>query len=99
MSLSRPQLKFLRAKCHDLKPVILMGQRGLTAAVLNELDIALTHHELVKIKLSVDDRDLRRQLIGEISEQSNAEVVQSIGKTVSVFRRNAKKPVIELPKD
>jgi RNA-binding protein len=98
MSLSKNQLKFLRGLCHDLKPVVMLGQKGLTDAVLNELDIALDHHELVKIKLSVDDRDARKQLIEEICNRCQAEVVQTIGKTVSIYRLNAEKPVIGLPK-
>lgn len=97
MNLSKKQLKFLRARCHDLKPVILMGQKGLTEEVLNEIEIALTHHELVKIKLSVDDRELRKQVSSEICEQTQSEEVQSIGKTLSVYRVNPDKAVIELP--
>ena len=97
MSLSKKHLKFLRARCHDLKPVILMGQKGLTEEVLSEIDIALTHHELVKIKLSVDDRELRKQVSSEICEQTQSEEVQSIGKTLSVYRVNPDKAVIELP--
>lgn len=98
MSLSKKQTKFLRAKCHDLKAVIMMGQKGLTEEVLNEMEIALTHHELVKIKLSVDDRDLRKQLITEICDKTQAQEVQSIGKTLSIYRVNPDKAVIELPK-
>ncbi len=98
MSLSKQQIKFLRAKCHALKAVIMMGQKGLTEEVLNEIDIALTHHELVKIKLSVDDRELRKQLIAEICDNSQSQEVQSIGKTLSIYRVNPDKAVIELPK-
>ena len=98
MSLSKKQIKFLRAKCHDLKAVIMLGQKGLTEEVLNELEIALTHHELVKIKLAVDDRDARKQMIADICDKSNSEEVQSIGKTLSVYRVNSDKAVIELPK-
>ena len=99
MPLSKKQIKFLRARCHDLKAVILLGQKGLTDEVLNELDIALDHHELVKIKLAVDDRDLRKQVAATICEKSQCEPVQSIGKVLSVYRVNADKPVIELPRD
>jgi RNA-binding protein len=98
MPLSKKQIKFLRAKCHALKPVIMLGQKGLTDEVLNELDIALTHHELVKIKLSIDDRDLRKQVADEICEKSQAEEVQSIGKTLTVYRVNSDKAIIALPK-
>ncbi len=98
MSLSKKQIKFLRAKCQDLKAVIMMGQKGLTEEVLSEMDIALTHHELVKIKLAVDDRELRKQLIVEICDKTQSQEVQSIGKTLSIYRVNPDKAVIELPK-
>ena len=98
MSLSKNQIKYLRSKCHDLKPVVMLGQKGLTEAVLNELDIALDHHELIKIKLSMDDRDARKQVTDEICRQCEAEEVQSIGKTLSIYRANKKDPVIHLPK-
>ena len=98
MTLSKNQIKHLRGLCHNLNPVVSLGQKGLSQAVLDELNIALDHHELIKIKLGVDDRELRKQLITEICEQSQAEQVQVIGKTLSVFRRNPKKPVVALPK-
>lgn len=97
MALSKNQAKFLRAKCHDLKAVILMGQKGLTEEVLSELDNALTHHELVKIKLAIDDRDQRKQMIDEICAKTRSQKIQAIGKTVSVYRLNTDKAVIELP--
>ena len=95
--LSKIQIKHLRKLAHDLSPVILLGQNGFTEAVLNELNIALDHHELVKIKLSGGDRDQRNQQINDICQQSHSEQVQSIGKTVTVYRRNKEKPVIEFP--
>jgi RNA-binding protein len=97
MSLSKKQIKFLRARCHDLNPVVLMGQKGLTEEVLNEIDLALEHHELVKIKLSADDRELRKQLVAQICEKTHSEEIQSIGKTLSVYRVNPDKVVIQLP--
>ena len=77
----------------------MLGQKGLTEAVLNELDVALDHHELIKVKLSVDDRDARKQITDDICQHCQAQLVQSIGKTVSIFRPNLKKPVIQLPKE
>ena len=99
MSLSKNQIKFLRGMCHDLKPVVMLGQKGLSDAVLNELEIALDHHELVKIKLSVDDRDARKQLTDDICQYSKAELVQTIGKTISIYRLNPEKAIIALPRD
>lgn len=97
MSLSKKQIKFLRAKCHELKAVILLGQKGLTEEVLSELNNALIHHELVKIKLSVDDRDARQQMIADICDRTQSEEIQSIGKTLSVYRVNPDKAIISLP--
>ena len=97
MSLTKPQIKFLRSLCHSLHPIVMIGQKGLTPEVLKELEIALDHHELVKIKVAIDDREARKAMIENICEQSHSESVQVIGKTVSVFRRNEKKPVISLP--
>lgn len=95
--LSKSQIKHLRKLTHDLKPVIMLGQNGFTEAVLNELNIALDCHELVKIKLSAGDHDQRNQQIDDICNQSNSEKIQSIGKTVTIFRRNKDKRVIEFP--
>ena len=97
MSLSKKQIKFLRAKCHDLKAVIMLGQKGLTDEVLNEIEIALDFHELIKIKLAADDKNARKQMITDICEKTQSEEVQSIGKTLSIFRDNPNKEAIELP--
>ena len=97
MPLSKNQIKFLRSRAHDLKPVVMLGQKGLTDAVLNELEIALEHHELVKIKLAMEDRDQRKQVADQICRHCQAEVVQSIGKTLSIYRENPEKAHIALP--
>ena len=97
MSLPNTQIKFLRGLCHALKPIIMIGHKGLTNEVLNELNIALDHHELVKIKIAMDDREARHALVASICEQSHSERIQEIGKTVSVYRQNAEKAVISLP--
>jgi RNA-binding protein len=98
MSLTKNQIKHLRGLCHALHPIVMLGQKGLSQEVLDELEIALKHHELVKVKVAVDDRDMRRQVIESLCDTSQSEIVQSIGKTVCVFRRNTKNPVVELPK-
>ena len=97
MSLPKNQLKFLRGLCHSLNPVIMIGQKGLTDEVINELNLALDHHELVKIKIAMDDREARHAMVASICEKSHSEAVQEIGKTVSVYRLNTEKPVISLP--
>ncbi len=98
MSLTKNQIKHLRSLAHNLKPIILVGQNGVSENLINELNIALDHHELLKVKLASDDREDRQVMMDDIIAQSNAEKVQTIGKTLILFRRNTKKPVIELPK-
>ena len=96
MSLNNRQLRHLRGLTHHLRPVVIVGDRGLSENVLAEIDAALDHHELVKIKLR-GDRETRAQWARDIAQRFGAEPVQAIGQTASFFRRNPKKPVIELP--
>jgi RNA-binding protein len=98
MTLSKKQLKTLKTLSHNLKPVVTAGQNGLTENVLNEIELALDFHELVKIKLAAGDRDDREEMIRLIFQKTGAEKIQSIGKTLTLFRRNAKKPKIDLPR-
>lgn len=94
--LDKATVKYLRSLAHALKPVVRLGQNGFTEAVSKELDGALSHHELVKIKLSEGDKDGRDSQLEQICNAVNATVVQQIGHTATLFRRNKKKPVIEL---
>lgn len=95
-TLDKATVKYLRSLAHALKPVVRLGQHGLTEAVVKELDGALSHHELVKIKLSVSEREARLVQLNAICEAVDANCVQQIGHTATLFRRNQKKPVIEL---
>lgn len=95
-ALDKATIKYLRSLAHALKPVVRLGQHGLTDAVTKELDGALSHHELVKVKLSVSERDARLAQLDAICASVNAVCVQQIGHTATLFRRNDKKPVIEL---
>jgi RNA-binding protein len=99
MPLSKSQIKFLRGKCHALNPVIMVGQKGLTPPLLKELDIALDQHELVKIKITAEDRETTLGIMDELCAREGTERVQVIGKTLTLFRRNSQKAVIQLPKD
>ena len=96
--ITKDQKKHLRSLAHKLKAVILIGQKGLTEPVLNEINIALDAHELIKIKIAAGDRDEKKEIIASISAQTAAEEVQRIGNTASYFRRNQDKPKILLPK-
>lgn len=80
--------KKLKAKAHSLKPVIMIGQSGLKEAVLSEIELALDNHELIKVKIQSDDRDLRNQIRTEICLKTEAEFIQSIGKIIVIYRKN-----------
>ena len=94
---NKKQLQHLKALAHHLKPVIQIGQQGVTENVIAETDRALSHHELIKIKVSGSDRDIRAKSIEDVCEKTSAIVVQQIGSTAVLFRRNDKKPVVEFP--
>lgn len=98
MPLSASQKRYLRGFAHDLKPVILVGQKGVTPALLAEFDGALVHHELVKVKLADDERDSREASIEAIRAHSGAELVQTIGKVACFYKRNPDKSAFALPK-
>ncbi len=98
MVITAAQKRFLRSKAHHLKPVVMVGQHGLSENVMNEVNLALDAHELIKVKLSVGDRDEKKNILGEIISNSKAELIQSIGHVAVLFRRNHKKPKIKLPK-
>jgi RNA-binding protein len=97
MKLSSPQRRFLRGMTHHINPVVMVGDKGLTANVLEELETALEHHELIKVKLRTD-RKTRDAFVAEIAETCKALVVHQIGQVCCFYRFNKKKPVIDLPK-
>lgn len=78
-------------KAHALQPVIMIGQAGLTDAVLNEIELALKAHELIKIKVRAE-RDERKLIQEAIINTTKAELIQSIGQVVVIYR---KKPPVE----
>lgn len=91
MSLNNEQKKYFRSFGHALKPIVMVAGKGLSAGVLAELDRALEDHELIKVKLAVEDKDDRKGLTQALCEASGAELVQAIGKVALIFRA-AKKP-------
>ena len=88
MALSSEQKKAYKRIGHHLKPVVIVSEQGTTEGVLAELDRALNDHELIKIRITVADRESRQMLIDEICQAPRAERVQVIGKMVILLRRN-----------
>lgn len=96
MSLNNRQIRHLRGLSHKLHPVVIIGDKGLGENVLSEIETALEHHELIKVRIRAD-REERREMAEKIASQFNAETVHSIGQVVCYYRPNPKKPVVELP--
>lgn len=96
MSLTRKQTTYLRSLAHPLSAIVTIGGSGLTEAVMAELESTLDYHELMKIRISTDNRDLRKKLAQDICSATNAEKVQQIGKVLIIFRPSEKHK-IKLP--
>ena len=90
MSLTNEQKKMYRSIGHRLKPVVTVAGNGLSAAVIDELNRALDDHELIKVKVAVGDRDAKNQIIKEMVNKVAAILVQQIGNTALLLRRNPK---------
>jgi RNA-binding protein len=97
MNLNKKQIQHLKGLAHPLKPVVLLGNNGLTEAVVAEIDYALNHHELIKVKIPSDDRDNRALIVDAICRETQSANVQVIGKTLVIYRPTAEKK-IRLPK-
>lgn len=97
-ALSNPQKRYLRGLAHDLKPVILVGAKGITDNLAAETGLALDHHELIKVRVAAGDRELRDEWIGILCERTSAALVARIGNIAVLYKRSQDKPLIVLPK-
>ena len=84
----------LRAEAHALKPIVLIGEAGLTANVLKEIALGLDSHGLIKVRVFGDDREARAAMYDTICEQLDAAPVQHIGKLLVLYR-----PKVETTKE
>jgi RNA-binding protein len=98
MALKPPQIRYLRGLAHPLKPVLLLGGKGVTPGVLKELEQALDDHELIKIRQIAADRAARVAELEQQFESSKTDAEQTNGKIAVLYRRNDDQPQIALPK-
>lgn len=89
MALTPKERQHLKARAHKLKPVVMVGSNGVTEAVNKEIDRALNDHELIKIRVTTEDREVRQQLFEAIRDAAGAELVQKIG-GIGVYYRKLK---------
>ena len=92
------QKKFLRKLGHRLKPVVFIGNSGLSESVLTELFSTINHHELIKIKIKASNRIIRDQIIDEICKKTSTQLVTQIGGIALIYKKNPETPKIKLPK-
>jgi RNA-binding protein len=97
MKLSDKQLRFLRGRAHLLKPVIQIGNHGLTAGVIGETRRALADHELIKLRIQAADRSSRDVMLAELVRDTGSELVTRIGHVAVLFRPNPKLSKFPLP--
>jgi putative YhbY family RNA-binding protein len=86
-NLSAAERKALKARAHNLHPILQLGEKGLTDAVIAEIERALTAHELIKVRAAPLNRDERDVALASICERTNAQAVQHIGKMLIVYRQ------------
>jgi RNA-binding protein len=97
MDLSEKQLRFLRGKAHPLKPLLLIGNSGLTPAVCAEAEHLLADHELVKVRVRGAERTARDALLQALVTQTHSVLVQRIGHVATLYRARQPLPKLVLP--
>ena len=98
MALTNKQKQFLKGLAHPLKPVVQLGGNGLTEGVVAEIESALNHHELIKVKVPTDDREEKTLIMDAIVGETKSQKVQSIGHVLVIYRASAEKK-ISLPRN
>lgn len=99
IELSPVERQYLRGLAHGLNPVVMIGNNGVTDAVIREIAVNLDAHELIKIRVLGDDRELRQQYLERICDELSAAPVQHLGKLLIIYRASSTdKPRITLPK-
>ena len=96
MALSEAQKKQLRGRGHALKPVVMIGESGLTDAVTREFESAIAHHELIKVRVKVGDRRIRDELIEKLCADGDTQLIQRIGNMALLYRENPEEKKIQI---
>ncbi|MGQ8363953.1 ribosome assembly RNA-binding protein YhbY [Glaciecola sp. 1036] len=97
MHLTNKQKQYLKGLAHNLKPVVQLGGNGLTEGVLAEIENALSHHELIKVKIPTDDREEKALIIDAIVAETSSEKIQTIGHILVIYKPSEDQK-ISLPK-
>lgn len=95
-TLSKNQLKYLRGLCHQLHPVVMVAEKGLTETVMEAIQLALNDHELIKIRIRTE-REQRASHMDTITQSTGAQLVQKIGQVACYYRRHPEDPQLAIP--
>jgi len=96
--LTSAQVRFLRGQAHDLKALLQVGGKGITDALVAEVANALEQHELIKVKIAGEDREVRDAMIADLAQRAGAALVQRIGHTCVLYKPSRDKRHIVLPR-
>ncbi len=96
MHLTQKQKKTLKGLGHSLHPLVTIADQGLKPTIFDAMNEALDAHELVKIRLRNKDKTLNNEQLAELCEKTGATVINKIGYTALLFKRNPTNPGIEL---
>ncbi|WP_252176985.1 ribosome assembly RNA-binding protein YhbY [Endozoicomonas sp. 4G] len=88
MSISSEKKRHFRSLGHKLKPVVMVAGNGLSDGVIEETLRALHDHELIKVKFAVGDREVKKEAIVELCNQTQAELIQTIGNIALIYKEN-----------
>ncbi|TPG61603.1 ribosome assembly RNA-binding protein YhbY [Ewingella americana] len=98
MNLNNKQKQYLKGLAHPLKPVVMLGNNGLTEGVLAEIEQALKHHELIKVKVAAEERETKTLIVDAIVRETKASNVQVIGNMLVLYRPSTEDRKIILPR-
>lgn len=94
MKLTKEYIQILKGMAHSMKPVLIMGDKGVTESFIAEAGRAIEHHELIKIRIAGEDRDAKKAIAEEITVALGANMIQHIGNVITLFKRNHEAPKI-----
>lgn len=97
MTLSEAQKKYLRGLGHDLKPLIMVADSGLSESLLSAFETTLAHHELIKVSVRVGDRKARDTIIKQLCSVGSAALIQRVGNMALIYRQNPEQIKIVIP--
>lgn len=97
-ALTGKQKQFLKGLAHPLSPIVRVGKGGVSQAVIEETKKALEAHELIKVRIDVEDSTDRRAAAEQLADGADAHIAGAIGKIAILYRERAEEPTIQLPK-